>query len=218
MAMEMQIQPLVSKAAGELARGKFLVLFDSSERESQADLVLHASFATPEKIALLRSEAGGLVCLATSESVAQTLEIPFLAHALKKSGLQNVYDKTPYGDYPPFSIPINHKNAFTGVTDEDRALAARKFFELAMRPNKKAFVEEFRTPGHLPLLASRGLEKRKGHTEMSVKLCELAGLPPAVLLCEMLGFGKTLSQEEIEGKATQNGWMLVKGEDFKVLE
>ncbi|MEM4255487.1 MAG: 3,4-dihydroxy-2-butanone-4-phosphate synthase [Candidatus Norongarragalinales archaeon] len=216
--MEMQIHPLISKAAQELAKGRFLALFDSGEREAQADLVLHASFATPEKIALLRSEAGGMMCLATSEKVAETLELPFLAEALKKSGLQNVYDKTPYGDSPPFSIPINHKSAFTGVTDEDRSLAAREFSKLATRPNKKAFAEEFRTPGHLHLLVSRGLQKRRGHTEMTVKLCEIAGLPPAVLACEMLGFAKSLSQGEIQAKARQNGWVLVEGKDFEAIQ
>ncbi|WP_394345811.1 3,4-dihydroxy-2-butanone-4-phosphate synthase [Halegenticoccus tardaugens] len=46
----------------------------------------------------------------------------------------------------------------------------------------------FDTPGHVHLLkaAPNLLEDRQGHTDLGVALAELARIPPAVVVCEML--------------------------------
>jgi 3,4-dihydroxy 2-butanone 4-phosphate synthase len=51
-----------------------------------------------------------------------------------------------------------------------------------------SFHEVFRTPGHMALLrAADGLlDQRKGQTELSVAMAEMAGITPAITICEML--------------------------------
>ena len=206
------------KALSALKKGGFVVLFDSASREGEADLVLNAAFATPGKIALMRKDGGGLLCLAMDQNTAGKLGLPFAADMLSKTNSvkKMVLQKTAYGDKPAFSISVNHKNAFTGITDNDRALAAREFAGIAQANgfSRKEFMENFRTPGHLQLLIGRGIEKRRGHTELALRLNELAGLPPAVLLCEMLGVGKALSKQKAEAYALRHKIPFVEG--FKI--
>ena len=95
-----------------------------------------------------------------------------------------------------FTLSINHRETYTGITDHDRALTTRRFAELATtclsdgvsgEPAMKMLGEEFRTPGHIPVCreAKGGLGVRQGHTELAVGLARLAGtlLSSSVLRC-----------------------------------
>ena len=77
----------------------------------------------------------------------------------------------PYGDHPTFSISINHKQTYTGITDRDRALTIKEMSTLYKNENQ-TILQLLLNSGHVPLLiASNGLlSSRTGHTEMSVYL------------------------------------------------
>ena len=99
--------------------------------------------------------------------------------------------KSPYGDNPSFSISVNHRDTYTGITDVDRALTISKMAEVFKKIDSggaEEFARNFRAPGHVPILiASKGLlQERKGHTELCVYLTQLAELTPVVAICEML--------------------------------
>ena len=128
-------------------------------------------------------------------------------------------NRAPYGDRPSFSIHVNHRSTYTGITDTDRALTAREIAKLYGKPNlKEKFVSSFVTPGHLPLLlASKGmLAERRGHTEMSVYLLKMAGLSPAALICEMMDAQtySALSFDKAAKYAKQNGIPFVDGTEL----
>ena len=214
----MKNSPL-EQALQSLKRGNFVVLFDSAKREAEADLVLPAGFATASRIATMRKDAGGLLCMATDRKTATALNLPFAAELTANSGNSTLETitlrKTAYGDAPAFSIAVNHKNAFTGVTDNDKVLAAKTFARIAGNgASRKEFEKNFRTPGHLPMLIGRGLENRRGHTELSLRLCELARLPPAVLLCEMLAVGKSLPNAKAKAYAKRNKLVFLDGSEI----
>jgi 3,4-dihydroxy 2-butanone 4-phosphate synthase len=209
----------IPAALAALRKGGAVVLFDDSGREAEADLLFHASAATPKKIAMLRKDAGGLVCLATSGKVAQALDLPFMADVLATS--QNsaasslAIAKTPYGDKPAFSISINSRKTYTGITDEDRARTIKEFadFICGMEFGRKQFAKQFYSPGHVNLLISSGLKNRRGHTELSVGLALLAGMPPSVVLCEMLGEGKALPMKKAKEYAKRKKLPFLTGKD-----
>jgi 3,4-dihydroxy 2-butanone 4-phosphate synthase len=125
----------------------------------------------------------------------------------------------PYGDHPTFSISINHYQTYTGVTDRDRALTIREMTNLynADDPRRK-FVSSFKTPGHVPVLiaAKDLLLRRRGHTEMSVYLTELADLRPVTAICEMMDAQtySALSVEKALKYAKQNAISFVDGKDL----
>ena len=66
--------------------------------------------------------------------------------------------------------------------------------------NKVRFGDEFRSPGHVAVLraAKDLLFERVGQTELSVAMAMMAGITPAMAICEMLDHrtGKALSKED----------------------
>ena len=187
----------LDEAISSLRRGNFILLHDEGKRENEVDMVIAAEFVTPEHIARMRNDAGGLICMSINNVFATSLGLDFMHEILSNSQKfdsdlkKMIIGTAPYGDRPSFSISINHKSTFTGITDKDRALTITEMARLYKneKDNKKQiFNSTFRTPGHVPLLiASEGLlSNRLGHTEMSIYLMNLAGLTPVTAICEML--------------------------------
>lgn len=215
-----------AQALEALRRGRPVVIFDGEEREGEADIVFSASEATARRVAMLRKEAGGLVCVALSDEISEALGLPFMAEVLSKSNLPTaseiVVKRTPYGDRSAFSIPVNYKGTFTGITDVDRALTIKKLAEMAVEVPKgngarKRFVKNFYAPGHVHLLrAARSLSERKGHTELAVELAKMAGIPAALVLCEMLdgSTGRAMSRKKAMEKAASMRFPFVDGKEI----
>ena len=168
-------------AIESLKRGEFILLHDSKERENEIDMVVAAQMVEPEHIVRMRQHGGGLVCLALENQFGKSMGLRYMHEILDESldleSHKMIPNRAPYGDRPSFSIHVNHRSTYTGITDTDRALTAREIAKLYGKPNlKEKFVSSFVTPGHLPLLlASKGmLAERRGHTQMSghlLKMC-----------------------------------------------
>ncbi len=209
-------------ALDSLKHGEFVLLFDSAGRENEIDMVVAAEFATPEHVARMRQNAGGLLCIAMEYNFAQSLKLQYMHEILSDSTISNkemIMGLAPYGDHPTFSLSVNHYQTYTGITDKDRALTIREMANIFDIENKqKKFASSFKTPGHVPLLiASKDLlNTRQGHTEMSVYLAKLAGLNPVTAICEMMDAEtySALSIEKAEIFAKQHGIPLIDGKEL----
>jgi len=212
-------------AISSLKQGEFVMIHDSDGRENEIDLVAAAQFITPEHIARMRQHAGGLICLAIDDLMAQKLQLKYMHEILSKSADIDIDSKkmimgtAPYGDHPTFSIHINHKKTYTGITDMDRALTIKEMAKLYDSDDPKTdFVSSFKTPGHVPvLLASNGLlDSRTGHTEMSIYLTKLAKLSPITTICEMMDSEtySALSVKKAERYAKENAIPFVNGKEL----
>ena len=201
------------------------MIHDSDGRDNEIDLVAAAQFITPEHIARMRQHAGGLICLAIDDLMAQKLQLKYMHEILSKSTDIDIDSKkmimgtAPYGDHPTFSIHINHKKTYTGITDMDRALTIKEMATLYDSDDPKTdFVSSFKTPGHVPvLLASNGLlNSRTGHTEMSIYLTKLAKLSPITTICEMMDSEtySALSVKKAERYAKENAIPFVDGKEL----
>lgn len=221
----------VAKAMEALRRGEFVLLHDSKSRENEIDMVVAAEFVKPAHVARLRQDAGGLLCLAVRHDIAKKLGLLYMHDILRTLGQVNptmaelANGKSPYGDKPSFSIAVNHKETYTGITDHDRALTISEMAEICFkslngRDTRKDFVSTFRAPGHVPILiASEGLlSERLGHTEFAVYLAQLAGLTPAVAICEMLDgeTHKALSIDRAQQYSKENNITILEGNDLQV--
>ncbi|MFN7991451.1 MAG: 3,4-dihydroxy-2-butanone-4-phosphate synthase [Candidatus Micrarchaeia archaeon] len=205
----------LDKAAAQLREGRMVVLYDSEKREGEADLIFHASFADPGKTETLRRDAGGMIVLAIGGEIAGELGLPFLHEMFAKNGVKNTYVRTNYADTPPYTTPVNHIRAHTGVTDDDKALAIKDFSNIFTQKDRRGYYESmFRTPGHLPICVSKGIANRRGHTELAVELARRAGLSECMVLCEMLGSGKALPKKDAQGYARRKGLVFVEGRDI----
>ncbi len=176
----------VDAALAAFRDGEPVLIHDAADREGETDLVYPASGVTPEAVTRMRNDAGGLICTALSNEVADAFDLPFL---------QDVIDHPVAGDHDldydersSFSLTVNHRDTFTGITDDDRALTITELARAASEPAEADFAEEFRAPGHVHLLRAAPdlLADRLGHTELGVALAAAANQSPAVVVCEML--------------------------------
>ena len=114
-----------------------------------------------------------------------------------------------------FSLTVNHRDTFTGVVDNDRARTIAALGEAARDPDGTRFAEEFDTPGHVHLLKAAPdlLADRQGHTELGVALADLADVPPAVVVCEMLDDRTrgALSRSSAASYASDNDYVFLNG-------
>ncbi len=215
----------VDRAIRALKQGEMVLIFDGEGREEETDLVVASQFVTPEHIRRMRKHGGGLICTAVHPQIARELGLPFLSEVLSSAAerfpVLNALEANdiPYDERSSFSITINHRRTFTGITDSDRALTIRELARLAsLNGEKRAlFGRYFRSPGHVILLrAAEGLlRSRRGHTELSVALTEMAGLIPIATICEMMGDdGLALSKREARRYAERHGLVFLEGEEI----
>ncbi len=220
----------LDSAIDALRNGKMILLFDAEDREGETDLVIPAICITPADVALMRRDGGGLICVAIYGKAADSLGLPFMSDILRsvsKNGhksLISLVEKKgdiPYDSRSSFSLWVNHRETFTGITDNDRALTIKKVGETVdkvMKGEKIDFGDEFRSPGHVALLrAATGLlNERRGQTELSIELALKAGISPSMVVCEMLDdrTGKALTKEDAIKYSKEKNMPFIEGKDL----
>ena len=206
----------IDHAISAFREGRPVLVHDAADREGETDLVYPAGAVTPEAVARMRNDAGGLVCVALSYDVAEVLELPFTQEVIDHP--VGADHDLGYDERSSFSLTVNHRDTYTGITDEDRALTITELANVAADPNPKAFAASFRAPGHVHLLkAAPGLlADRRGHTELGLALADAAGLPPAVVVCEMLDdeSGRERPPAAARAYAEEHGYPYVEGRDI----
>lgn len=219
----------LEKAMRSLRSGNIILVFDDDEREAETDMVVAAEHCTPQHVMVLRKDAGGLICAALHPKVAKALDLPFLTEiyesALHRYPILGELAPTdiPYDERSSFTIPVNHRKTFTGITDRDRALTIRELAKLAHKVEeglgKEYFGLNFRSPGHVHLLraADRLLAERRGHTELTTALAEMSGITPVVAICEMMGDeGGALSKKKAMRYAETHNMVFLEG--YEIVE
>ena len=214
--MSQRLSPDVERAVGAFESGDPVLIHDAAEREGETDLVYPAAAVTPAAVVRLRNDAGGLVCVALAADVAEALDLPFLADAIDHPASDAA---VAYDDRPSFSLTVNHRETYTGITDRDRSLTIRSLAEAARearadRFDAADFAATFRAPGHVHLLRSAPtLADRQGHTEFAIALAASADRAPAAVVCEMLDdtTGEALSPAAARDYADRHDLVYVEG-------
>ncbi|MCX7820173.1 MAG: bifunctional 3,4-dihydroxy-2-butanone-4-phosphate synthase/GTP cyclohydrolase II [Brevinematales bacterium] len=160
----------VEEAVNEIKKGNIIIVVDDEDRENEGDLVMAASFATPEKVNFIIKEARGLLCAPLTEEKACKLNLPIM--------IENPDEK--WGT--AFTVSVDAVGTTTGISAFERSFTLKKLAD------PSASAKDFVKPGHIfPLQARRGgVLKRAGHTEATIDLLNLAGLEPVGVICEIL--------------------------------
>lgn len=161
----------VEEALQRLRAGGMVIVLDAQERENEGDLICAAATVTPEIVDFMLREAAGVLCAPLTAETAERLHLaPIVDRESNTSAHQT-----------PFLIPVDHRQSGTGVSAAARARTLRALADPTSNPR------DFVKPGHIaPLLAREGgVLRRAGHTEASIDLLKLAGLPPVGCLIEI---------------------------------
>lgn len=160
----------IEQALEDLAAGKMIIVTDDEDRENEGDIIVSCKFASPQTVNFIAKNACGLICMPVSKRVAQKLNFdPMTANNTDNH-------------CTAFTISVDHVSNSTGISAFDRSATAMAVTKDDTLPS------DFRRPGHMfPLIAKEhGVLERAGHTEATVDLCRLAGLPEAGLCCEIM--------------------------------
>ncbi len=163
----------IPDAIDDISNGKMVVVVDDEDRENEGDLVMAASFVTPDAINFMIRYGKGLVCLPVTEEL------------LDHWNLKEMVEKNEDRLQTSFTVSIDaapHLGVSTGISASDRARTIQTFI------NTASPAKDIVSPGHIfPLRAKKmGVLRRAGHTEASVDLARMAGLVPAGVICEII--------------------------------
>ena len=185
----------IDEAVRHFAKGGMVLLLDDPGREGEADLLQAAEFCSGESLNFMTRYARGLVTLAINADRLKELDLPLIEPRYAP----------PHA--PRFAVPVDYTiGTTTGVSAYDRAATIRAMLDPAAQP------EHFARPGHVfPLAASAGgPQARGGHTEGAVGLAQLAGLYPAVVMCELMDEdGRMATRDKAIAFAAEHGISIV---------
>lgn len=171
----------VLQAIEYIKEGKLIIITDDADRENEGDLFIAAEKITVEQMGFIIRHTSGIVV------------IPMTSERLNALNLPQMVPKNTEVNRTAFTISVDFaKKTSTGISASDRVETIKALID----PN--TVPEDLRRPGHVfPLEAKKGgVLKRSGHTEAAVDLCELAGLYPAGVICEILNEDGSICREK----------------------
>ncbi|MCG9580255.1 3,4-dihydroxy-2-butanone-4-phosphate synthase [Vibrio tubiashii] len=160
----------VENALIALKQGRGVLLLDDEDRENEGDIIYSVESLTTQQMALMIRECSGIVCLCLPEEQADRLE------------LTPMVENNNSANQTAFTVSIEAKvGVTTGVSAQDRVTTIKT------AANPTAQPSDIARPGHVfPLRARKGgVLTRRGHTEGTIDLMQMAGLQPAGVLCEV---------------------------------
>lgn len=161
----------VEAAIEAIRTGEMVVVTDDDDRENEGDLIIAATKVRPDQMAFIVRHTSGIVCAPIRGELARKLRLePMVSH-----------NDAPHATAFTVSVDVRHGTT-TGISAEERTNTVRAL------ANPNIGAEDFVRPGHVfPLIAKDGgVLVRTGHTEATVDLCRMAGLPEVGVICELV--------------------------------
>jgi 3,4-dihydroxy 2-butanone 4-phosphate synthase/GTP cyclohydrolase II len=190
----------VERAIEAIAAGRTVVVVDDAQRENEGDLVLAAEAATPETVAFFLRHTSGVLCVALPGARCDALQLPpMVARGEESQGTA-------------FTVSVDARRGITtGISASDRAATIR------ILAGGDSRADDLVRPGHVFPLRARegGVLRRRGHTEASCDLAQLAGRSPAAVLGEIMhDDGSMMRPPALEAFARDHALPLISIDDL----
>lgn len=186
----------LEEAITDLQAGKFVIVVDDERRENEGDLVMAADKVTPQAVNFMVTHARGLLCMPMVGERLQQLEIPMVGSEHTESNMPTA-----------FTMSIDYSiGTTTGISAYDRAATIRALIDQKSGPG------DFSRPGHLFPLKYHpgGVLARAGHTEAIIDLCNIGGMYPAGVVCEIMkDDGEMARLPDLEVFASKHGLKII---------
>ena len=167
------------QAIEEFRAGRPLIIVDDEDRENEGDIAIPAEACTPEIVNFMAASARGLICVPMTEERANALDLPPMTRV----------NTAPLGT--AFTVSVEAREGVTtGISAADRARTIKVLADPASTRS------DLSRPGHIFPLRARdgGVLVRAGQTEASVDLCQMAGLNPVGVVCEVMKDDGTMAR------------------------
>jgi len=171
----------IDVAADALRAGRMCIMIDDPERENEGDVICAAQFITPEIINFMKTHARGLICVPLKAPRLDELQLPLMTEM----------NTAAHGT--AFTVSVDAaEGTTTGISAADMAHTIQVLVDPHTRP------QDLNRPGHVFPLRYHpgGVLKRHGQTEGSLDLCEIAGLFPGAVVCEICNEDGTMARQD----------------------
>ncbi len=168
--MKYDLDAVVNKLKDTLSN-QMVIIVDDSEREKEADIVVPACRITWDILLAMEDLCNSVVTIAMNHARVSSLNLQSMIR------IESDDDKDAF-----FTNSIDLKGINkSGASLLDRSETMRALSQATFKR------DDFRSPGHVfPLMAHKhGLRGRCGHTESSIALMEISGLPQVAVLGEI---------------------------------
>ncbi|MBN8885857.1 MAG: 3,4-dihydroxy-2-butanone-4-phosphate synthase [Rudaea sp.] len=152
----------IEDLVADIRAGRMVIVADDEDRENEGDLIMAAQAVTEESIAFIVRHSSGIICQ------------PMLRARLEELQLPQMVTENSESHRTAFTISVDYRHGTTtGISAADRARTIRALADPTSQSG------DFARPGHIfPLRYSEGgVLTRAGHTEATIDLVRLAGLP-----------------------------------------
>lgn len=183
-----------------MGNGGMAVIAHDAASETGGAIVMAAEAATPERLAFLGRETGGLI------RVALPLERAAKLHLAKGRAVS----ERPCQVSPCETVDYRYARP-NGPLAVDRALTARKL----VAPDVSA--SDFVRPGHVPIVyaVEGGVLVRDGFAEAAVDLARLAGCRAGALLCDIAtADGRPAQKADLKRLAARHGLTMIEADQI----
>ena len=160
----------IQNAVNSLKNGHGIIVLDDEDRENEGDLIFACSSLQDYQVAQMIKDCSGIICLVLDEERAKYLNLPFMT------------DNNQSKNHTNFTISIEAaQNVTTGVSASDRLTTIKAAV------NSHALPQDIVSPGHVfPLISKQnGVLERKGHTEATYDMMQIAETGKYGVLCEL---------------------------------
>ena len=185
----------VEETIEDFRAGRFVIVTDDDARENEGDLFVAAEAVNEETIAFMLRHTTGIICVPMPGDRLDTLRIPQMVSN----------NQAQYGT--AFTVSVDARAGVgTGVSAADRARTIQVLADPASEP------VDLVMPGHIYPLRARegGVLVRAGHTEACVDLCNLAGMQPVGVLCELMDAnGKMMRGQQLMRFAKRHSFKII---------
>jgi 3,4-dihydroxy 2-butanone 4-phosphate synthase/GTP cyclohydrolase II len=171
----------IPEILNEIKNGRMVIIMDDEERENEGDLVMAGSLVEPHHITFMATHGKGLICSPISDKIAKKLDLKPMVES----------NSSQHGT--AFTVSIDAKeNISTGISSADRS------HTIKLLSRETTTASDFIRPGHIfPLIANpNGVNERAGHTEATIDLMKLAGLPEVGVICEIINYDGTMMRRD----------------------
>jgi len=192
----------INRALEDLKAGRVVIVVDAEERENEGDFIAAAETVTAETVDFMLKIGRGKICVPLTQEVADRLQFSPIVDGTRNTAPHRTN----------FLVPIDHVEAGTGVSAENRARTIRALAD------PKSQAGDFVRPGHIdPLLAKEGgVLRRAGHTEATIDLLRMANMQPVGVLieiCSQQGSGMA-DFEELQALSAEHQIPIITIEDL----
>jgi len=170
-------------AIDSIREGNIVLVYHSEEKESA--MIVAAEKINLKTMETMKSLASGDVSCVVDYSISKRIGLYFLIDILKYAERKFPFLKEEIkGEKSSCSVSLDHVKCRTGSSHRDKLLLIRELIKIVKNKHYTKFHKIVHIPGHLKFfIASEGLlEKRQGHTELSIAMAMFAKIYPIVII------------------------------------